>query len=176
MNNGEPRMLTQEEIAKNQKERILSDAELVNNGAEVTAEGKIFPTEDEQKINKFNEEAKLAEQNANEFVKDYRTEEKIKEIEKLYGHPLKINIRTLEDSPETEPDMYTLGANVSRFIDIHDEKLFNNGISDKQLLIIKIGAKKADIQEAEKELNVFCHTLNCLDEAKEERGKIEDNE
>lgn len=39
--------VTQEEMAKNQKSRILSDAELVNGGADVSATGQIYPTEEQ---------------------------------------------------------------------------------------------------------------------------------
>ncbi len=44
-----PKMPTPEEMAKTQKERILSDAELVKGGADVTSEGIIRATEEQKK-------------------------------------------------------------------------------------------------------------------------------
>lgn len=76
---GEPKMLTPEEMAEMQKKRIMSDANLVDEGADVTPEGAILPTEKQAKdakmemgdeiYEKYQEMGKEIE-NLNETVND----------------------------------------------------------------------------------------------------------
>jgi len=94
---GEPKMSTPEEIAENQKQRILSNAELVKGGAEVTPEGKIITTEEQQNDARKEMFDDLYEQNK---ALKLENEELRQQIESLKGEKEQLNQIRNEIQPE----------------------------------------------------------------------------
>lgn len=115
----ELKMLTPEAMAKIQKERILSDADLVNNGAEVDAEARIYPTNEQIENVKKEMEDELYENSkeqlealeaANDFqISGENKSELIRQLKQIAGQ----SIRSLEQRmrPGHDSEGGFLGAN-----------------------------------------------------------------